>query len=75
MYGVYLFSFKKTHVDYSDTLPMAKILCIYFDIPDTYCLLFPSSTCAQPAVGIVQTSLIPLNQSKAAMSFTKCDEN
>jgi len=42
---------------------------------DTYCLLFPSSTCAQPAVGIVQTSLIPLNQSKAAMPFTKCDEN
>ena len=49
---------------------MAKILYIYFDIPDTYCLLFPSSTCAQPAVGIFQTSLIPLNQSKAAMPFT-----
>ena len=54
---------------------MAKTLCTKFDIPDTNCLLFPSSTCVQPAVGNVQTSLIPLNQSKAAMPLTKCDEN
>ena len=54
---------------------MAKILYIilylYFDIPDTYCLLFPSSTCAQPAVGIFQTSLIPLIQAKAANAIYK----